>query len=245
MEPIAYDEMYQLEETHWWYQGMRHITSGLLTPVLNNHRNFLILDAGCGTGFNIQVLERFGHTLGVDYSPIALRYASKRGSKNLVQADVTCLPYGDNIFDLVTSLDVLYAEEVDNDVAALSEFARIVRSDGYVLIRVPALPSLRGSHDTLVHGVRRYTATELTQKFLTAGLRPLRITYSNTILLPFVFLTRLLQLREVGKSDVTPTPKLMNTFLFNILKLESYWINQLQKSLPLGVSLFGLAKKEM
>jgi SAM-dependent methyltransferase len=77
MEPEAYEELDQLESTHWWYEGMRRITHAILRRHVSD-QPLTILDAGCGAGGNLQALSRYGCVYGVDYSPLALQYAKHR-----------------------------------------------------------------------------------------------------------------------------------------------------------------------
>ncbi len=141
MEAEAYDELYAQEADHWWYGGMRHITERLLAPVVKETLH--ILDAGCGTGGNLSALARFGCPVGMDYSPLALAYATKAHAGRVARATIEALPYADNSFDLVTSFDVLYCREVEDDAKAVRELARVTRPGGHVLVRVPALRALR------------------------------------------------------------------------------------------------------
>lgn len=247
MEPEAYAELNLLEENHWWYRGMRSITASILYPVLNKEQNLLILDAGCGAGGNLQALKRYGTTLGFDYSPLALHYARQHHSNKLTRASVETIPFARDTFDLVTSFDVIYCYEVGDDVRALSEFARVTRPGGYVLLRVPAMPALAGSHDVVVHGVRRYVAAELEQKLELAELQPLRVSYANSLLLPAIFTMRKIQNLLVGfgakpDSDVKATPELLNASLTRLLEIEARWISG-GRNFPAGVSLFALAAK--
>ena len=56
MEIEEYKNIFELEGDHWWYRGMRKISFSLLNKYLKN-RNLKILDAGCGTGFNLLKLK--------------------------------------------------------------------------------------------------------------------------------------------------------------------------------------------
>jgi ubiquinone/menaquinone biosynthesis C-methylase UbiE len=247
MEPQAYTEMHQLETTHWWYVGMRHITHKILEPVLPPRHDLRILDAGCGTGANLEALKEFGCVYGFDYSALALQYAHQNHEGQLARASVEALPYPEHMFDLVTSFDVLYCYEVRDDVTALREFARVTKPGGHVLIRLPALPALKGPHDTIVHGVRRYVAPELHTKLQSVGLTPLRLTYANALLLPLIY-----TLRKVGEaavklgsapgSDVNETSPFVSSILQSVLRLEASWISA-GRSFPAGVSIFALAQK--
>lgn len=247
MEHEAYHEMYQLEATHWWYRGMRRITEKVLNRELPTYRNMRILDAGCGVGGNLTALATFGKTYGVDYSPLALAYANESHRGRLSQATVCTLPYADDAFDLVISFDVICCREVSNDIAALAEFSRVLRPGGYVLVRVPALPILRGPHDIVVHGVRRYTIPELRDKLQSVGFIPIQLTYLNSFLMPLILLLRQIQnigvsLGAMPHSDVKAAPGLINTLLVDILSLEAWWVGTAHQ-FPTGVSALCLAKK--
>src|SRR5207248_8255591 len=145
--------MRAVEDTHWWYLGMRAIASDLLAS-LPLPPAPLILDAGCGTGGNAALLERHGWLVGVDLSDLALDLAAGRGHRPLARASVTALPFPDQTFDLVTSFEVLYHRAVGDDVAALGELRRVLRPGGHLLLRLPALDWLRGAHDAAVHTER-------------------------------------------------------------------------------------------
>ncbi|MBX3061419.1 MAG: class I SAM-dependent methyltransferase [Anaerolineae bacterium] len=249
METEAYTELYEQEPDHWWYRGMREITRRMLTSLLSTSANLRILDAGCGVGGNLRLLKSWGKVYGLDYSALALDYALKAQSTqfgSLAQASVEYLPFADHTFDLVTSFDVLYSRDVANDSVAFSELARVLRPHGLLLIRLPALNILRGRHDEVVHGVRRYTAAELRRQLRTVGLSPQRVTYANSLLLPAIYLIRLLQRysSEVtpSHSDVRPVPRLFNDLLYGLLRLEAAWIGS-GHSFPAGVSVIAMANK--
>ncbi len=247
MEPQAYEELHRLEGDHWWYRGMRQITDRLLREALGETSGLSILDTGCGTGGNLAALAGRGRVCGFDSSPQALAYACQNHRDTLARASVEAIPYPANTFDLVTSFDVIYSSGIQDDVRALAEMARVTRPGGHVFVRVPALPALRGPHDAVVHGVRRYTAREMRHKLEAAGLIVQRLTYANSLLLPPVFVARRLQSLfarqdEHPPSDVRPTPALLNRLLAGVLALEAGWIGG-GRSFPAGVSLIALATK--
>ncbi|MES1999773.1 MAG: methyltransferase domain-containing protein [Pseudomonadota bacterium] len=66
MDPHIYQQMRGLEEGHWWFVGRRNIVGEILTSLdLPEHAR--ILDAGCGTGGNLQFLsQQFGEVTGVE-----------------------------------------------------------------------------------------------------------------------------------------------------------------------------------
>mgnify|MGYP001477538326 CR=1 FL=1 len=247
MEPQAYTEIHLLEPTHWWYCGMRAITDSLLDGLLADRVDLTILDAGCGVGGHLSHLARYGQVIGCDLSPLALEYAAERHSGRILQATVEHLPYRTGSFDLVTSFDVLYALEVEDDLLALAEFARVLAPQAYLLLRLPALQPLAGQHDLIVHGARRYTRTEVEDKLRAVGLTPLRSTYANSLLFPVVYCIRWWQRWRKNStkstaSDVRPTPSLLNSLLYRLLLSEAVWIKQ-GGDFPVGVSVIALAQK--
>ena len=60
MDPEEYASIYRLEQTHWWYVGMRRIALMLLEAYLPGKHGLKVLDAGCGTGGMMLALERYG-----------------------------------------------------------------------------------------------------------------------------------------------------------------------------------------
>lgn len=68
MEIEEYETMYRVEDGHWWYQGMKSLTLGILDKYVGRDGNLDILDAGCGTGAVMRYLAPFGNITGVDFS---------------------------------------------------------------------------------------------------------------------------------------------------------------------------------
>ncbi len=149
MEPREYQIMYGAEKSHWWYEGM----AGIIRTVLNTHyrpgSNLRILDAGCGPGAVMGLLSEYGDVTGFDMSPHATRLSRTRGHQRLAIASAMAIPFADETFDLVTSLDVLYFVNVQDSVV-LMEIARVLVPRGRLILRVPAFDWLRGIHDIKV-----------------------------------------------------------------------------------------------
>jgi hypothetical protein len=142
---------------------------------------------------------------------------------------------------------VLYHRGVQDDANGFREFARVTRPGGWVLVRLPALDALRGTHDVVVHGTRRYSDKNLATKFKQAGLEIKQITYANSLLLPFIFAARKLEQIRASEStklssDVKAPPSLINRALTQLLTWEANWIAS-GRRFPVGVSVFGIAQK--
>jgi len=239
MEKQEYFNIYNSEKDHWWYKSMRFISFNLIKPYIK--KNIKILDAGCGTGFNMIYLKRFGSVFGIDNSNYAINLCKKRKLK-VKKASIEKIPFKDNLFDLVTCFEVIYHKAVKDDVKALKEINRVLKNEGLLLIRVPAYKFLFSGHDIVVHTKRRYNLKELKNKLIASGFKIERITYVNFLLFPLIFLQRLINnLFDIKNSDIQKHNKFINDLLYYILKIESILIKRI--SLPFGVSIIALARK--
>src|SRR5918998_2094609 len=221
MRSEDYAHLYALEESFWWFEGMRDITSALLDPVCLPARRRDILDAGCGTGGMLKWLERYtdgGRLAGIDLSPTALDFCRERRHKYLAQASVTDLPFADSTFDLVTSFDVLVQVPGEGeDERAIREMYRVVRPGGVAFVRAAAYEWMRSGHDEALNTQRRYTLTQLADRMTRTGFRVRRATYANSLLLPAAAVRRLglkrLGLADAGSDVKPPGPEWLNRSL--------------------------------
>jgi len=179
--------------------------------------------------------------VGVDLAEEALVFCRTRGVA-AARAGLLALPFPDGRFDCVTSFDVIYHRWVGDDNAAVREMARVLRPGGLLLVRVPALRMLWGAHDEAVHSRHRYTRSEVRRLLEAAGLQVVRATYANTVLLPLVAARRGLD-RLTGRegSDVGFLPAPLEWAFRCVLRGEALWVRRF--SLPLGTSVFALARK--
>jgi SAM-dependent methyltransferase len=241
-----YRVMYEVEDSFWWYVGMRSIFLSLLDGHHEVGGNLRILDAGCGTGAMLGHLRRYGEVIGLDISPEAIRFSAQRDVEGcrLIQSSLTELPFSDESFDLATSFDVICC--IDEDVLAFQELSRVLKPGGRLIVNLPAYTPLRSEHDLAVHIKRRYTKTSLAEKMGGAGLTVERIVHANTLLFPIAAAVRIakkLPRKSAcdAKSDVRPVPPTINRWLTKVLVLER---KLLQKGdLPFGLSVICVARK--
>lgn len=241
MKPVEYRRMFEAEERQWWYAGQRAVALALLEPWARERR-LLLLDAGCGTGFNLVALARFGPTLGIDLSEEAISFCRERGVR-AVRGSVLRLPFRAEAFEAVTSFDVIYHDWVGDDRAAVAEMARVLSPGGALLVRVPALELLRGAHDAEVLTRRRYTLGELRALVAGCGLRVQRSTYCNSLLFPLLLARRTLD-RLLGRhgSDVGFLPPPLEGLFRRVMDLEAFCVRHGLR-FPLGASAVVLATK--
>jgi SAM-dependent methyltransferase len=241
VKSAEYRRMYEAEERQWWYSGQRAIALALLEQAgaaAGGH----LLDAGCGTGYNLVALGRTGRATGVDLAPEAIAFCRERGVQAL-RGSVLQLPFADASFDAVTSFDVLYHAWVSDDGAAVAEMARVLRPGGVLLVRVPALRSLWGAHDAEVLSRHRYTRGELVALVAGRGLRVLRASYCNALLFPLLLARRTLD-RALGRegSDVGFLPAPLEWAFARALRAEAALVRR-GLSVPVGASVVALARK--
>jgi len=245
MEPQEYRLMFEVELHHWWYLGMEKITRALLNKWRSHTPDISILDAGCGTGAAMSsFLTDYGNVTGVDVSPLALGFCQTRNLKRLVLASVSVIPFQSDSFDLVTSFDVLYERTVPSDLAAVTEFFRVLRPGGFVLLRLPAYDWLRGQHDLTVHTARRYTVSQVTRLLTDSGFSLLHISYANTFLFPLAVAKRLLERirpHTPVSSDLSVKVGVFNELFKRILGSEAFFVSGI--GLPFGLSVIALAQK--
>jgi ubiquinone/menaquinone biosynthesis C-methylase UbiE len=104
------------------------------------------LDAGCGSGVLTSRLA--GHVncvVGMDISNSMIALAKqhqtqeRRDNVNFVIADLESLPFGDEAFDFVVSLEVLHETRLE---LTLPHLRRLVKADGRMVVRDPVASNI-------------------------------------------------------------------------------------------------------
>ena len=152
---------------HPWWHARARLTVALLEQ-LGVKPPARILDAGCGWGVTLKILEAKGYRVtGMDISPRMLKELDAP-NRDLAEADLTKpLPDGLEKFDAVLALDVI--EHIDDDRAAVERLGELVKPGGFVIVSVPALPDFFTEFDEIQGHRRRYLPESLRTTF--AGKR--------------------------------------------------------------------------
>ena len=238
MERIVYDRMAEVDQLHWWYRARRNILSDLIARKIDLPADARILEVGCGTGHNLEMLERFGRVDGIEVDSAARAIASKRLGHAVLDAPLPNLPgIPDRSYDLIAILDVI--EHIDEDVAGLRSLADKLKPGGRILITVPAFPFMWSAHDVVNHHKRRYTRRTLKALVRDAGLKLDLMSWFNSLLFPVAAAARLAG-RVTGKedSDDKLPPRPVNAVFEWIFGLERYALGRLP--FPPGVSLVAI-----
>jgi ubiquinone/menaquinone biosynthesis C-methylase UbiE len=268
MQQHTYAIMDRVEDSHWWFVGRRAILETFLKEIatrsgsatsepqrrrdteLNSSSRLgvyavedsplRILDVGCGTGANLEMLAQFGNAEGVDVSDDALEFCRGKGltvQKGLAET----LPYADETFDVTTALDVV--EHLDDDVAGLKEMFRVTKTGGYSLIFVPAFMWLWGVQDDISHHRIRYTKSQIVERLKQADYEIERATYANwTFFAPILAGRTLMRVTGIKpESENNVNVSALNGVFGRLFSSERFWLKNF--NFPFGVSIVVVARK--
>lgn len=238
MDRDAFELLAREEQTHWWFRGRRFfIERAIRTIVLP--ANASVLDAGCGSGGNLAMLQQFGRVSGFEMDELALMHARGRGIGRVESGALPVpLPFAGERFDLIGLFDVL--EHLSEPVASLSALVDRAEPTGAIVLTVPALPWLWGPHDVVHRHYRRYTRNTLQAHLEAGGWRVEYMSYMNTLLLPIAIAQRVRERVSGYQTKALSPTSSLNALLTHIWRLERLWIPQ--RRLPVGLSLIAIAR---
>jgi len=247
MNRAEYDTMHAMEDTHWWYQGLRSMLAHAVRQ-LDLREGGIILDAGCGTGANLGLMRRLApraRFIALDISPAALSFIGPAEDVTVLSGDVNALPLADASVDVIFAGDLLGQRGVVV-ASALDHFFRVLKPGGRLLANIPAFDWLRGGHDLAVHVDKRFAPGELASSLRQAGFADVAERFWNLCVLPAMFARRLISRRRrpdmaEPRSDLMLTPAWLNDVLAWWLERETGLACRVH--LPIGSSLFVIARK--
>lgn len=95
----------------------------------------LLLHTGCGSGEVDKDLVKKYRIIACDISQTALEINIV--DKDKVRADIFNLPFKDNTFDILYNLGVLEHFDKEEIFRMLTEFKRVIKKSGYIIIFIP------------------------------------------------------------------------------------------------------------
>ena len=244
MEPIAYQSMSELEGQHWWFAGRRQILDHAL-KCLEQTEPMQILEVGCGTGGNLEMLSAYGQVCGIEPDPVARQLSAARGIAEVVDGRLPNeLDFGDRRFDLLAAFDVL--EHLEQDKESLHELVGLLNPGAKAILTVPAYPKLWSAHDEVHHHKRRYTKRGFESLIEGAGLEIVQLSHFNTLLFLPAALARMASKMKSPAPGESPSmetmpPQRLNQVLGAIFASERHLLNHV--SLPFGLSLLAVAQR--
>ena len=239
MERSVYREMAELDQQHWWYKARREVLAELIRREAPTPANGRVLEIGCGTGHNLEMLGRFGAVDALELDDEARAIAEKRLGRKVMSAPLPRLAgVRNHHYDLVAALDVI--EHVDDDDGAVAAIAAKLKPGGKFVMTVPAHQWMWSAHDVVNHHKRRYSKAALRQLVERSPLRLERIGYFNSLLFPLAVAERLAsRVRGKDNADVKLPSAPLNAALERVFAAERHLVGRLP--LPPGLSLFAVA----
>ena len=238
---------YRAEQSHFWFRGFRQYMRPALARATAGVARARILDCGCGTGTNLEMLRPYGDAVGFDLTRIGPQFARSHGHR-VAQASISDIPFHSATFDLVTSFDVFQTLPDAVERSAIVEIARVLKPGGWVLLHVAALDILHGRHSVLSEETRRYTRGSLRALVAGAGLTIERLTFDHFSLLPMMLPVRMWHrltskdgVVAAGEGEITVPVAPVNALLTALVSLEALALRAVD--MPIGSSLMCLARK--
>jgi SAM-dependent methyltransferase len=254
-----YQTLFDLEESYWWFRGLR----GVLLDVcrsLKIDRTARILDAGCGTGHTVGFLraEVSPRTHGFDVSRVAATFWVRKRLPGLCVGSINEVPYRSGCFDAVVAVDVLESDGV-LEKQAVSELWRVLRVGGSLILVVPAYGwMLSPEHHEAVGASHRYNRRSVLELLDDMHVRIVRSTHLfATFFIPIAAyrlwqrLVAAARTRETppGSQDRQPRSELrklsprVNSVLAGIMNCERAVLGMVD--LPFGSSILIVAEKRL
>jgi SAM-dependent methyltransferase len=239
MDRVVYDQMAELDQRHWWYRARREVLAALIERTTDLPKRARILEIGCGTGHNLDMLGQFGRVDALELDGQARTIAEGRLGRSIMKAPLPeIVEVPDRAYDLIGAFDVI--EHIDQDSAALHSIAAKLKSGGKFIMTVPAHGWMWSAHDVVNHHKRRYSKRSLRKLIDESPLRLEKIGYFNSLLFPLAVAERLSsKLRGSNGGDIKLPPAPLNKALEQAFAAERHLIARLP--LPPGLSLFAVA----
>jgi SAM-dependent methyltransferase len=147
-----------------WYEHWHRYS--VMLPAARGRR---VLDAACGEGYGSRLLaDTASEVVGIDIDAATIghavaRYAA-RSNLRYIQASCATLPLATGSIDLIVSFETI--EHLDNQVAMLAEFRRVLAPTGALVISSPNKAVYSGESG----GANAFHVRELTHDDLAAML---------------------------------------------------------------------------
>jgi 2-polyprenyl-3-methyl-5-hydroxy-6-metoxy-1,4-benzoquinol methylase len=247
MKKNEYYKMYEFENDYWWYRGLHHLTRDYVERLkrTNSNEELKILDAGCGTGRMMELLDPYGNVEGFDHAEEAVALCKERGLKNAKKEDLNTWNPPTEYYDIIVNNDVIYISTIEDDMAVVGKFHQALKKNGILILNLPAFKILTRKHDIAVFGVRRYRKRKTLAQLKRIGFVPVHASYR----LPPLFFIMLLQKYLADRlqkgnveSDLKRLPSFINSILFWMHRVENKIITT-GIPLPFGSSLFLVCRK--
>jgi len=243
--PDAHEKLDKMQHKSFWFRARNRLIKTLAGKYCAKAE--AVLEIGCGTGYVLNALAAAmpgARLCGSELDLAGLALAAKRlqDRAELFQMDARRVPFREE-FDLVVACDLL--EHIEDDLQALREIRKALKSGGMALLTVPQHPFLWSSMDERACHKRRYRMRELAEKAGEAGFVIVADTSFVTTLFPFMFFQRFM-CRGGKQADAAKILELPHSIdrLFELCLLLEVWLIGKGMSFPFGGSRVVLARRD-
>lgn len=158
----SWDIIFQSPENYQYYDLFKpHEAIPMIANYLKTQGVDKILDLGCGTGNNLFALQEAGFILtGVDQSRQGIDLVKKKLNQLktkaiLVQARFQQLPFSENCFDALVSVQTMNHGYEADILAGISEIERVLKPRGIIFVTLPGRIANREVRYSLVKTAKR------------------------------------------------------------------------------------------
>ena len=225
---------------HWYYHHKINAIELLLSKHLATlfdtdkfqafqvNRQLRCLDIGAGNGIiSRSISKRIDNRL-VTWDLVDSAYNPEELGTDSSDTSIALfanIPAGE-VYDVILAIDVV--EHIRNDQQFLDLLKDHMKSNGLIIICVPAFQLLWSSHDIYLEHYRRYRKRNLTLIMRRSNLKILESGYFYVLLFPLVAIIRILKRLATQnrtrslteKSDLSKHPYLINYCLRKLMTLE-------------------------
>lgn len=244
MDKLFEKKYHDSESNFFWFLARRDL---LLRIIKKYPLNTKILDIGCSSGQLLLELKKIGYQniYGLDISPEAITIAKNNGLNNVYHGNANKINFPDNYFNIIIASDIL--EHLNDDMAAMQEWSRLLKPGGIILLAVPAWKFLYSYLDKIAKHYRRYSKQDLKNIIKkNENLNIIKINYWNFFLfIPAAFkkiIEKYYFKKNVATNEYYKINPIINKFFFALLRLENYLIIK-NYNIPFGISIICIIKK--
>ena len=154
---------------------------------LKNTQAFEIVDLGCGGGINVAKLIKLfpnAKVTGFDYSNVSIKESKKvnaneikKGFCNIIQGDVSKMPFENEKFDIITAFETIYFWP--GPLISFKEVFRILKPGGTFMIvnEFDGISQREKKYEKLIDGLKLYSQQELVDYLKQAGFNNINLNH--------------------------------------------------------------------
>ncbi len=140
--PRQWNSIYKKKEEYKYYDVLApHEDMGKIVEILKKEKQKKILDLGCGAGRNLIKLAENGFDVhGIDVAEEGVNLIRKNLRKKNLKAELRVanifdkLPYKNNFFDGIISVQTLQHGNLSQIKGVISEITRILKPNGFLFV---------------------------------------------------------------------------------------------------------------